>query len=159
MHFERKNASQRGPASKVRALEIKPCVDAWDRSIQTRTHRYAAIACFKFDRHPKNIGRAYIHLARIEGNCRAICGSLSHCPKSEPSINPIPNLFLAHPPGKMTWLHVMHDAMYGCSRSHNFHGHAIMWSLCRGLRANIFRGSRLPHLNSRKKEALFAGFQ
>ena len=104
MHFERKNASQRGPASKVRALEIKPCVDAWDRLIQTHMPRYAAIACFKFDRHAKNIGTAYLHLARMEGNCRAICGSLSHCPNSEHSINPIPNLFLTHPPVKIIWL-------------------------------------------------------
>ena len=84
--------SQRGPASKVRALEIKPCVDAWDRSIQTRTHRYAAIACFKFDRHPKKYWQGLhtsgSHWGQLQGHLRLAeplpkVGTF-HQPDSEP---------------------------------------------------------------------------
>ena len=102
MHYERKNASQRGPASKVRAVEIQPCMDAWHRFIQTIMPIHAANACFKFTMHPEILaGPKCIWLA-WKARCRAICGSQSHCPNQEPSSTP--NLFWAHLPSKTIWL-------------------------------------------------------
>ena len=95
-------------------------------------------------------------MARLGDNCRAIPRLAGYCPKPEPAINPILNLFLPHTWQKDLRDHRRRNAGLG---SHDFHVHCRSCKANAGDWASVFKGSRLPPLNSRKKEALFAGFQ
>ena len=88
-------------------------MDAWDQPIQTRMAIDAAIACFKYAWNAKKMLALLMRMARLEENCRATHGSLSHCPKPRNLPSTQFRTSSWRIPGKMIWL-ITGDAMQVC---------------------------------------------